>query len=203
MKRKLIIAAILLVVVSVTVIYVVNFTGRSISRLTGGLVSHKVELPNCAQFIGVVFEKKSGSTVKVVTYRGFDGSYYTEEFKDFSPLEARIKWVAPEGSERVSWIQKRTLSRWTGSEVKVLLPKDFYSFAGPVSTPEKGSGHAKNVTYWTKNGELKTQEYVDWSPFEGVILWQLPKEASTLNKSKSPKGIEAKSEELTTIPEPL
>ncbi|MBF0274205.1 MAG: hypothetical protein HQK84_03125 [Nitrospinae bacterium] len=179
-KAGVIVGIILLI--CLTFIYVMNFTGRSVSRFTGGLVEHKVNLPNCAEFIGVIFQKDGNSTIKVVTCRGFDGYYYTEEFRDMSPLEGRIKWIPPEDSQGASWMQKRTLSRWLGTEVKVKLPKDFYAFAGPVSTVPKGSGNVKNVTYWTKEGNLKTKEYVDWSIFEGVIQWELSKGSKLIKK---------------------
>ena len=79
--------------------------------------------------------------------------------------------------DRPSWFQTRRLSRLGLGVVNIRLPKDFYRFAGPVTTVRHNNGHAKNVTYWTVEGKLKTQEYVDWSPFESTTEWALPADA--------------------------
>jgi len=176
-KSLLVIVAVLLVLAAAGGAYVYFFAGRTLSRLTGGLVAHRLALPDCAEFIGVDFQESGGSTVKLVTYLAFDGHYYTEEFRDLSPLEGKIQWILPDGVERPSWFQTRRLSRLGLGVAKIRLPKDFYRFAGPVTTVRHKSGHAKNVTYWTREGKLKTQEYVDWSPFESTIEWELPADA--------------------------
>ena len=62
-KGLLIIVTLVVVVLVAGGAYVYFFAGRTVSRLTGGLVTHHIALPDCAEFIGVDFQESGGGTV--------------------------------------------------------------------------------------------------------------------------------------------
>lgn len=65
----------------------------------------------------------------------------------------------------------RTVSRLGGKEqrqeLKVENFKDFIS----ISFDKRGNSTVKDVTFLAKDGFVYTQEFMDISPFEGVIRW--------------------------------
>ncbi len=73
----------------------------------------------------------------------------------------------------VGWVKLteysgRTMSRYFGEGMAQTLEVPVGAFVIDISV--RGNG-VKDVTYRTKDGEIFTQEYHDWSPLEGLIQW--------------------------------
>lgn len=109
------------------------------------------------KFVDISFDKRDGSTVKDVTYLGYDTYYYTIEFKDVSPLEATIMWMPP--SKSGSFIQSRSLSRIFGKPVKLQLPEDFKELLSVDITYESSNERVKNIAYLSTDGKILTKEF--------------------------------------------
>ena len=63
--------------------------------------------------------------------------------------------------------QSRTVSRLTGSALKLELPDDFDK---PISFAS-GRKNEKDLFYWTINGQMKVKTYTDWGLLESEILF--------------------------------
>ena len=63
--------------------------------------------------------------------------------------------------------QSRTVSRLTGSALKLQLPEDFDK---PISFAS-GRKNEKDLFYWTINGQMKVKTYTDWGLLESEIVF--------------------------------
>ena len=131
--------------------------GRTPSRYLGEGSRQTLKVPDLKEFISMSFDKKGEATVKDVTYLATDGSVYTQEFKDLSPLEGRIRWVS--STESSSLIQSRTISRWLGSCVDLSLPNDCKKILGVDVGYAGPSERVKNLVYLTTDGRIMSKEY--------------------------------------------
>ena len=131
--------------------------GRSPSRYLGKGAAQVIEVEDMKEFISMSFDRRGGSTVKDVTYLAGDGYIYTQEFKDFSPLEGIIRWV-PHG-EGSSFIQSRSISRWLGTAVNLELPDDCEQVLGVDVTYSTKNERSKNLVYRSRDGKILAREY--------------------------------------------
>ena len=63
--------------------------------------------------------------------------------------------------------QSRTISRLTGTALKLQLPNDFER---PISFSSGRKGE-KDLFYWTTDNEMKVKTYTDWSLLESEIVF--------------------------------
>jgi len=131
--------------------------GRTPSRLGGEGLRQVLEVEGMQAFIGISFDRRGDSTVKDVTFLATDGYVYTQEFKDISPLEGRIRWVKHDEPE--SLIQSRAISRWTGSAVNLRMPEDCQKVLGVDVTYESDDERSKNLTCQATDGRILSREY--------------------------------------------
>ena len=157
MKKKIVIGIILVIVISLGGLYFFYGLGRTPSRMLGK--SHRQVLTVSGKFISISFDKNANSTVKDITFLASDGFLYTQEFKDFSPLEGIIRWV-PYGTGS-DFIRSRALSRWIGDVVNLELPEDFQKMFGVDVGYSASNERVKNVTYLSKEGRILSKEYRD------------------------------------------
>ena len=63
--------------------------------------------------------------------------------------------------------QSRVVSRWTGTALKLTLPKDFDK---PISFSSGRKGE-KDLFYWSIGGQMKVKTYTDWAMLESEIIF--------------------------------
>ena len=63
--------------------------------------------------------------------------------------------------------QSRTLSRYTGTALKLELPDDFDR---PISFNSGRKGE-KDLFYWSNDGQMKVKTYTDWGLLESEIIF--------------------------------
>lgn len=132
--------------------------GRSPSRYLGKDHRQVLSIPSMKEFVSLSYDYRDGSTKKDVTFLADDGYYYTQEFKDASPLEGIIRWI-PYGQDESFW-RSRSISRWTGTPVNLKLPEDFKEMLG-VSVTKSSNGSTKMLTYRSNDGMILSKEYRD------------------------------------------
>ena len=64
--------------------------------------------------------------------------------------------------------QSRTVSRITGSALKLTLPSDFDK---PISFSSGRKGE-KDLFYWNIDGQMKVKTYTDWGLLESEIIFE-------------------------------
>lgn len=156
MKKRLFLTVVILIGLAL----VMGSCGRSKSRWLGKDARQKLEVENLSSVSNVIscsFDKRGSSTVKDVTFKGDDGYYYTKEFKDASPFEGIIRWVPHDQSD--SFIQGRSISRWTGKAVNSKLPDDFAEMINVDIGYKSKNERVKNLVYLSTDGNVYGKEY--------------------------------------------
>lgn len=159
----------LIAVYCIVVLFITVGCARTLSRISGE--EYVITLPaTTQQVIWVDFTSGGafGSTIKNVTFKDVQGEMYTVEIKDYELFQGMIHWLAPGSKESESWTTSRTYtSKYTGGVTNIKLPDDYFNMLS-VSVRNNGT---KDITYITSKGEIRSQEYKDFSPFEGRIAW--------------------------------
>ncbi|KKQ95077.1 MAG: hypothetical protein UT66_C0005G0025 [candidate division CPR2 bacterium GW2011_GWC1_39_9] len=145
------------------------FFGRSLSRFTGKPIRIKVP-DNFHKMVGVDFTESDENTIKNITFMATDERYYTTEIKDSGIFEGSIAWVATGKGNK--FYQSRNLSRIGLGASEIGVPEDFKEM---ISVSIKPSG-MKDLVYLSTDGQVKAQEYADFSMLQGRMIFKIEKQ---------------------------